>query len=452
MARWGATAGIAGVVGLVAYGVASQETWVTARSTGASAAVRLGEVHHGDVLVRGGVPARLRSASAGNVWVRARLRLDSGREIALGPALRVNLPAKSWRRVLIPLGNSGRRALAACKGGHVVVSAGDRHQTRRLRLDPPGCQRFFAGNTFWNTPIAPDAQLDPNSAGITKDLLRQVDRGLRSGPPPTINTVVSAPPVVTVGADQPKVRVHLDRPPGYAPELARAFAAVPLPDGARPAPGTDSEMVVWQPSTDTLWEFWLLRRAADGWHAKWGGRMRNVSSNGGLFSESHEAWGESASALPLAGGMITPRDLSRGVIDHALGLGIPLARAGWFARPASRTDGRSNCLHAVPEGARFRLDPTLDVPALGLPRPVAALARAAQGYGIFVRDQSGAVAFYAQNANSLAFDPYPRLFEGRTPQELVARFPWSHLQLVRMDLVKSKGVFPPPGGLPTGCV
>jgi hypothetical protein len=228
---------------------------------------------------------------------------------------------------------------------------------------------------------------------------------------------------------------------------------VPLPGYVRPSPGTDSELVVWQPATDTLWEFWLLRHAADGWHAKWGGRLRHVSTGPGLFGGSTASWGASASGLPLVGGMITPRELRRGVIDHVLGLGIPRARASVYALPAMRTDGVSSCLHAVPEGARFRLDPALDIAALRLPRPVAAMARAAQRYGIVIRDQSGAVAFYAQNAISLPGDPYPALFEGRTPQELVARFPWSRLELVRMDLrrAQGEGALPPPGGLLGGC-
>ncbi|MFL5780890.1 MAG: hypothetical protein ACJ760_06230 [Thermoleophilaceae bacterium] len=452
MARWGAAAGITAAVGLVACGSAGHEQSVSARSAGASAVVQMGVPHQGDLLVRGGVPARLRAASAGRVTVRARLRLDSGSELALGPAQEVALPADRSRRVLLPLGHPGRRALASCQPGHVVVSAGDSHQTKRLRLDPPGCATFFKRDTFWNRPIAPTTPLDPDSAAVTEELLRQVQYGMRRGPKPTINTSVSAPPVLTVGANQPLVRVRLDRPSGYAPELQRALAAVPLPAGARPAPGTDSELVLWQPSTDTLWEFWLLRRAADGWHAKWGGRMRNVSRGPGLFTASHEAWGESASGLPLPGGMITPRDLRSGSIDHALGLGIPRTRAGWFSRPARRTDGATNCRHAVPEGARFRLDPTLDVASLGLPRPVAAMARAAQRYGIFVRDRAGAVAFYAQNTNSLAADPYPLLFEGQTPQALVARFPWSRLQLMRMDLVRQKGTFPTPRALLPSCL
>jgi hypothetical protein len=85
---------------------------------------------------------------------------------------------------------------------------------------------------------------------------------------------------------------------------------------------------------------------------------------------------------------------------------------------------------------------------------VAALARAAQRYGIVVRDQAGAVAFYAQNVASLPSDPYPALFEGHTATELLATFPWSRLQLVRMELVRTprKGPpLPPPHDLLGGC-
>jgi hypothetical protein len=362
--------------------------------------------------------------------------------------------------VTLPLSSSGRAALLPCARAQVVVRVTDpryapsRSLAKPLHLDPPDCGRFFAPTTFWNTPLAETAPIDRDSPGVTKELLRQVNQGLRSGPPPTINTFVSAPPVYTVDAAQPRVRVHLDRPPDYSPSLAAAFSAVPLPDYVRPSPGADAELVVWQPATDTLWEFWLLRRAADGWHAKWGGRLTHVSTGPGGFGGGPSAsWGESASGLPLAGGMITPDELRRGKIDHILGMGIPQTRADVYSRPAMRTDGASNCPHAVPEGARFRLDPALDINSLGLPGPTAAMARAAQRYGIVVRDRAGNVAFYAQNAVSLPTDPYSGLFGGATPQELVAQFPWSRLQLVQMDLrrVKGGGGIPAPGGLLSGC-
>jgi hypothetical protein len=63
------------------------------------------------------------------------------------------------------------------------------------------------------------------------------------------------------------------------------------------------------------------------------------------------------------------------------------------------------------------------------------MARAAQKYGIYVRDKSDSVTFYAQSSVSLPADPYPAIFGDRPPYELLRSFPWSHLQLMEMDLV-----------------
>ena len=38
------------------------------------------------------------------------------------------------------------------------------------------------------------------------------------------------------------------------------MSAVPLPANALPAAGTDEEMTVYQPSSDTLWEMWQMRQ------------------------------------------------------------------------------------------------------------------------------------------------------------------------------------------------
>ena len=235
-------------------------------------------------------------------------------------------------------------------------------------------------------------------------------------------------------AAQPRVRVHLDRGDESAPELSAAFAEVPLPARAEPAPGSDSELVVWQPATDTMWEFWRFRNENGRWLATYGGRLDDVSKGPGHFTGSRSRWGTTGSSLPLAGGMITPRELERGRIDHALSMAIPYARAGVYSLPAQRTDGESPCANAPPEGARFRLDPALDIDSLGLPPPIATLARAAQEYGIYVRDEASTVVLYAQSTVSLTRDPYPELFGGAKPYDLMRSFPWSHLRLLRMDL------------------
>jgi hypothetical protein len=65
------------------------------------------------------------------------------------------------------------------------------------------------------------------------------------------------------------------------------------------------------------------------------------------------------------------------------------------------------------------------------------IAEAAQRYGIFVRDRASAITFYAQDPTPTGTNPYggPHGYmEDRTPWELLASFPWTHLQLLAMDL------------------
>ena len=394
-----------------------------------------------NVLVR--APARTRLRVSGV------LRGPAGGSASLGAAKARGVGHGRWQAIEVPITRSGLTALGACSHSRVVatVRASDQSSTvsRALGLGPPDCSRFFRSRSFWNQPLTRGARLDPDSAAVSKELMRRVQAGYGSGQPPTINTSAFTPPVVAVPANQARVRVQLDRPPGDAPELATAFQAVPLPSNARPASGSDGELVLWQPASDTLWEFWQLRRANDGWHASWGGRLRHVQNGPGEYPDPRLSWGTAASGLPLAGGLILPHELRQGEIRHVLALGVPSIRARYFASPAQRTDGASVCRHAPVEGARFRLDPNLNIDSLKLPRPVAILARAAQRYGIVLRDQSGAVAFYAQNSSTLARDPYPALFGYKPGAQLLSRFPWARLKLVRMHLNQMSG---PPNHLP----
>jgi hypothetical protein len=128
-------------------------------------------------------------------------------------------------------------------------------------------------------------------------------------------------------------------------------------------------------------------------------------------------------------------ELAAGQIDHALAIGVPSPRARVFAFPAQRTDGTSIDPLAIPEGARFRLDTAVNIDALGLPPLVRAMAVAAQRYGMIVRDRTTSVtAFYGEDPGPTGTNPYPQLLGGRLPSDVLALFPWDHLQLLRMQL------------------
>jgi hypothetical protein len=300
--------------------------------------------------------------------------------------------------------------------------------------------RFFSSTSFWNTSLPPGAPLDPRSAALVGAFNQLIASEQTAGSGPWIGTTNYSVPIYTVPASQPTVPVRLEHSP--EPALSLAWSAVPLPATAKPAAGSDGVLVVWQPSTDRLWEFWRAVHALNGWRAVWGGAIHHVSSNPGVFGPgawtgAEPWWGVSASSLAIAGGVITFEDLEHGKIEHALAMAIPGVRAGVFASPSQRSDGKSANPLALPEGAHLRLNPNLDLSTLHLPRLTLMIAEAAQRYGIFIRDGAGNIQFFAQDPSSLPSNPYigPQgYFEGERPNQLMASFPWKELQLLKMKL------------------
>jgi RNA polymerase sigma-70 factor (ECF subfamily) len=375
------------------------------------------------------------------------------------PATAPSLVARSARMTLTLLALlCGCCGLAGCGVAAVQGEHAARLRAPRARSALVASERsaaattsspdFFASTSFWNQPSAPEAPLDPQSAEMVAGLDREVAREQAERRGPWINTTSYGVPIVTVPANQPTVTVQLDHAPDAA--LSSAWSAVPLPAQAEAAYGSDGYMVVSQPSTDQMWEFWRLNRQSDGWHASWGGAIQHASTNPGVYGPeawpgAKPWWGATASSLALAGGTMTIAELRQGQIDHALAIALPEVRAGVFASPAQRTDGRSPNPLALPEGARLRLDPQLDLASLNMPPPVRTIAVAAQRYGILVRDFSANIAFIAEDPTSTGSNPYTGpsgLFEGKYPSQLLASFPWSHLQVLQLDL-RSQGSLTP---------
>lgn len=304
--------------------------------------------------------------------------------------------------------------------------------------------RFFASGSPWNQPVPNAAPLNASSAEFVTALTREVSRELETDQGPSISTTSSSVPIYTVPASQPTVPVQLVNK-FAVPALSSAWSAVPLPPTAAPAEGKDRHLLLWQPSTDRLWEFWHLLRTSTGWQAGWGGAMQSVSSNFGVYGGAAWpgatwSWGASASSLSIAGGLITLEDLRRGEINHALAIGVPKVRAGEYAAPAERTDGESTSPTSLPEGAHLRLDPNLELWKLHLPPLTLMLAKAAKRYGIFVRDIAGNVTFYGQDPTPTGSNPYEGpngFFEGTYPARLLSTFPWARLQLLQMQLTDS---------------
>jgi hypothetical protein len=322
--------------------------------------------------------------------------------------------------------------------------AGDRardtaaRRSEALPANVPG-GRLFARTSFWNQRLSATAPIDPSSPVLVEALVAEVERERTANIGPWIGGHDTTS-LYRVGRSEPRVRVRLEgRNFRGGRALQRAFASVPIPRDAKPAAGPDRHMTIWQPSTDTLWEFFKARRRSDGWHARWGGAIRRVSKNPGYYSRAAwpgatDNWGATASSLPVIGGTMLLDELKAGRIDHALAINLPAPRANVFAWPAQRTDGTGPPT-ALPEGARLRLDPDVDVSAQRLPKLTEMIARAAQRHGLVVRDQTGhAIALFLGNRSQLPVKAYGAYFKGRTPQDLLANFPWDRLQVLKMQL------------------
>lgn len=306
----------------------------------------------------------------------------------------------------------------------------------------------FSAAGPWNTPLPADVPLAPNSQAIVNNLVqdKQNNSGLWA-----INTDTYSAPVYTVGPDTPVQQwtySDCQNMPQLAPVIAGSLAAVPTPPGMLVSQGTDESVAIYQPATDTYWDFWRAQQDASGhWSACWGGEIEHYSTNPGIFDNP---LGASATGLPLGASLIRVDELRRGHIDHAINLETVRTQAGCFSWPATRDDGNTPGADIPCEGQRFRLDPAFDVNTLIDPA-ARTIARAMQQYGLILTDKAGAVVTQAEDPRPFeaadgGIDPYNQLFDptgtGLLPESLtrylvMAQIPLNRLQALPLNYGES---------------
>ncbi len=283
----------------------------------------------------------------------------------------------------------------------------------------------FASTSPWVTPLPASPSLDPNSGAIVANLNQQLHDYYGHA---SLNTSSYSAPIYTVPADQPKINMTWNNcqnhPGGLDPGFAKVLQGVPVPTGAVPSEGTDADIVIWQPSTDTEWEFWKMAKDAStgAWSACWGGRTDNVSQSSGFFPYPY---GVSASGASFLADLIRISELQSGQINHAIDLSVPKPRST-FSWPATRTDGTNGNPNDPAQGERFRLDPTFDTSTL--PPGERMIAVAMQKYGVIVTDSSALVTVQAEDprpipGGQVAYDGF---FPGN--QVELPDIPWNRLQ------------------------
>lgn len=297
--------------------------------------------------------------------------------------------------------------------------------------------RPFCAGSFWTTPLPPVTPRHADSNAFVNNVLDQLKRYYGAA---ALNTTSYTAPVYVAAPTQPLVSVRYSncQLKGWTdPKFLAQIERIPIPPEAVPAKGTDAEMVIYQPSSDRIWELWKAEKRADGWYACWGGRLDNACVSNGIYPYPY---GVTATGLSLLGGLMQVDELRVGRVEHVIDIALPETRKSVFSWPANRTDGRVDSPTAIPQGIRFRLDPLLNVEVLNLHPVAKVMARAMQKYGVIVRDSSGSVSFYAENPlgiiNAGQPNPYPTIFAGKPSYSIMQNFPWNRLTALPMNYGK----------------
>ncbi len=237
-------------------------------------------------------------------------------------------------------------------------------------------RRPFSADSPWNAPIPADPVLDPATEHMAGYLAE-------NGPAVAALSEFGVP-VYAADASTPRYQIDCRAPWGVC-ELARQ--PVPVPQGARPAPGSDAAMVVVDWAGRRSYEFWEAERLPGGdWTAGWGGVV-DVDGDG------YEPGGTlpTGAGVPRLAGVVRTFELARGRIPHALVFSTDNACWQDHRYPATKTDGTSDRPDCIPEGARVQLDPGVDVAALpGIGPAERMVAVALQRYGAYAIDNGGA--------------------------------------------------------------
>jgi len=327
------------------------------------------------------------------------------------------------------LPSSTATELARLRPGRIVVlgSAGAVSETvvSALRSHtvsdawPTTGRRPYTASSVWNTALAANAAVDSRSAQMIATIAASSTGRLRSDPDQYTYPVVfadAATPRVTLTCTSLCSTVTAD---GKRQPSTKSMT-IPLPSSARPSAGSDAQLIVIdRVSGDeyNLFEFSSAARSATN-----ASRYVNGVHRDGMPS----SYISRGAGIPYLAGLIRPWEIAAGRIDHAIPFAYALTRADRCVFPATKTDGKQTRLDAIPEGARLRLDPRLDVNAItGLDRTGRIIARALQQYGAIAVDSSGSNKLYAESSVTAAWD-------GILDASTVGAIPVSRLQIMTL--------------------
>jgi len=313
-------------------------------------------------------------------------------------------------------------------------------------------KRFFSNTSFWNTPLADQAVIHPES-----DRLIALIRDRDPGGPFGINLHQWTIPVYEIDADTPRVSVHrrvhnekdLQRVNskwigagdrfGHGPGFGEN---VPMPISAQPDPEEDGHMAIVDWEQGLAWDMWGIRQREDGeWESNTG--MIYPLNGPGVFDASllniqpndsvHFHGPSRAAGVPVLAGLIMRNEIEEGRIEHKLAAALACTAFQKYGFPAIWTDGFLE--NGVPEGSVIQLDPSLDVEKMGLSRGAIVVARALQEYGACVVDVCGGTALYGEGL----WDKPNETWEGLLDPFDLSQISMDHYRILKLENVQTGG-------------
>jgi hypothetical protein len=252
-----------------------------------------------------------------------------------------------------------------------------------------GCQRPYANNSPWNIKIG----TSPTYAATSTYNITAL--GGTFGSDPTQYTM----PVYEVSSSTPLRTVNFSGTfsnvtnNGTTLTNLKGSVQVPIPAGAAPAAGSDSQIVIWNRQTGDEWGFWKAMPNSDGTWSATNGYHYNTQWSG--VPPTHFA--SRGAGVPYLTGLIRPCEIAQGRINHAIAFAYDY-HTSQFVYPATKSDG-SGSGPDMPEGARLQLDPNLgdaQIQAWGCKGSCLIIAHALQEYGMIIIDKSGHPKIYAE--------------------------------------------------------
>lgn len=301
-------------------------------------------------------------------------------------------------------------------GSDAAPNADDLLKTPVTNLKPVSCERPYPDSSIWNIPIDWSiAKIHPMSELMMAAFFKDYDWiGTDTFQyTPNIYWASNETPLIPVRLIKYRFRDAIDDNKIKYGEPGDTVW-MPLPEDARPALGTDGQLVVINIDTG---EEWGLNNGfidiSGNWYA--GGIYRYSIHNSGI---PPEGFAQRGAGIGQLAGIVRRCEVDRGYIAHAVTIAYDFPCApevcqqnGWPASipPFRKTDGKGTSRYDIPEGARIAIRSGITKEEIvkachGITGCVVWTLNM-QKYGGFIVDDSGHPKTYAEGNPTANWEP-----------------------------------------------